>query len=115
MYLAFGIGRGVWESTTKAVFADFFSGPNAGAGFAHIVIQNGAAGAIGAKVFSDDSISQPWKAGILLFWAGLGIVTYLIASRMKSPANAVAEEKGHIQRNIEAKPLLTDNEGYTEG
>ena len=24
MYIAFGIGRGVWESTMKAVFADFF-------------------------------------------------------------------------------------------
>jgi len=110
MYLAFGIGRGVWESTTKAVFADFFSGPNAGAGFAHIVIQNGAAGAIGAKLFSNENISQEWKAGILLFFAGTGIVFYLIATRMKG--TSVADGGGNIQTGADSddEPLLDEKE-----
>lgn len=40
LYLLQGIGRGVYESTNKAVFSDFFTGSQAPAAFANVRLQN---------------------------------------------------------------------------
>merc|ERR1711998_396723 len=45
MYILFGLGRATFESTNKAVFADFFPNDADGA-FANIILQSGAASTI---------------------------------------------------------------------
>lgn len=84
LYIIFGCGRGVWESTMKAVFADFFGGDPAtsAAAFANIPLQNGFSGAIGFIIFSQ--IESPRTLGMWLV-AGIGvcgIVTYWVANGM---------------------------------
>lgn len=39
-YVLQGLGRGVYESTNKAVFADFFAGPRAPGAFANVMMQS---------------------------------------------------------------------------
>merc|ERR1711998_613977 len=45
LYVLQGLGRGVWESTNKAVVADYFSYDNLGA-FSNLIVANGGASAI---------------------------------------------------------------------
>jgi len=45
LFVLHGIGRGVWEATNKALFAEYFAYDTLGA-FSNIIIQNGAASAI---------------------------------------------------------------------
>ena len=68
LYVLFGIGRGVFESTSKAVFADFFQGPRATAGFANSAMQNGLSGSIGFFIFP--MIDYHYKAYIVVFFGG---------------------------------------------
>ena len=50
LYLLHGIGRGVWESTNKAVVLDFF--PNSvTAAFANILVANGLASTVGFFIY----------------------------------------------------------------
>merc|ERR1712048_575615 len=46
-YVLQGVGRGVYESTNKGVFADFYSGPKAPGAFANAMMQNTASSTIG--------------------------------------------------------------------
>ena len=85
LYIIFGCGRGVWESTMKAVFADFFGGDPAtsAAAFANIPLQNGFSGAIGFIIFPQ--IESPRTLGMWLVASiGVcGVVTYWVANGMK--------------------------------
>jgi hypothetical protein len=85
LYIIFGCGRGVWESTMKAVFADFFGGDPAtsAAAFANIPLQNGFSGAIGFIIFSQ--IESPRTLGMWLVASiGVtGVVTYWVANGIK--------------------------------
>jgi hypothetical protein len=47
LYIAQGVGRGNFESTNKAVFADFFPGSKAEPAFANFVIWTGLSMSIG--------------------------------------------------------------------
>ena len=90
----FGVGRGVWESSMKAVFADFF--PNdATAGFANMALQNGFSAGVGFLVFAlpaaktdPDHTHSPVignaMAIVTLFFGVLGIITYRAADAMNA-------------------------------
>lgn len=54
LYVVHGLGRGVWESTNKAVILDFF--PNdAMAAFANVIVSSGLASTIGFFMYEFDS------------------------------------------------------------
>jgi len=46
-YVLQGLGRGVYESTNKAIFADFFPGDKSVGGFANCILQNTGSSTIG--------------------------------------------------------------------
>merc|ERR1712070_808057 len=46
-YLLQGMARGVYESTNKGVFADFYQGPKAPGAFANAMLQNTASSTVG--------------------------------------------------------------------
>jgi hypothetical protein len=77
IYMAHGAGRGVWESTNKAVIADFFEVKDAPAAFANVVWSNGFAQCVGYFLFP--SFSRQLKAGICVSSVSLGIVGYFAA------------------------------------
>jgi len=52
LYITFGIGRAVYESTNKAVYADFFPTERAGA-FGLVAFESGLFGAVGFILFAD--------------------------------------------------------------
>jgi len=106
LYMLFGIGRGVFESTSKAVFADFFQGPRATAGFANSAMQNGLSGSIGFFVFP--LMDYHYKAYIVVICGVVGIATYLVADNINK------QQKKQRQLSIndnsaEDDPLLGDN------
>lgn len=77
IYLAvYGIGRGTWENTNKAVIADLFvdTPEHSTAGFSGISFANGFAGAIGYFTFS--SMSRSTMSTVVTVFALVGIVAY---------------------------------------
>eukprot|EP00039_Didymoeca_costata_P015874 m.275822 g.275822 ORF g.275822 m.275822 type:complete len:488 (+) comp16295_c0_seq6:119-1582(+) len=105
VYIMFGVGRGVWESTTKAVFADFFPGALATAGFANIALQNGLSGALGYFIFP--FFSYHIKAYFVIGFAGLGILTYLLAQGIHTRSKLRQE-----RTSVESKPLMDNGEEF---
>merc|ERR1711871_811505 len=59
-YVLQGLGRGVWESTNKAIFLDYFEYDKMGAG-SNLIIQNGGASAIAFFVNAFSSASPTVK------------------------------------------------------
>jgi len=76
IYLIMGNGRAVYESTYKAVIADFFPERKAGA-FAIFGVQGGLAGAMGYLVFAPFVNIDPVTAANIL--TGMGAVAMLLA------------------------------------
>merc|ERR1719160_447723 len=60
LYVVHGIGRGVWESTNKAVILDFFPDKPMAA-FANVIVSSGLASTIGFFMyqFNDDLVNHP--------------------------------------------------------
>ena len=79
--IIYGIGRGTWENTNKAVIADFFSSnPSTNtAAFAGISFTSGLAGAIGYFLFPN--ISRNAIATIVTTCGGAAIFSYFLANR----------------------------------
>lgn len=82
--IVYGIGRGTWENTNKAVIADFFSEtPDLStSAFAAISFSNGLAGAIGYFAFG--SMSRLAMAGVVMVSSLLAIAAYLFAAHIHS-------------------------------
>ena len=76
IYAAQGVGRGIFESTNKAVVADFFSS-NAPAAFSNVIWSSGGASAVGYFLFKN--ISGKTQAVIVAVTGIAGIVCYFIA------------------------------------
>lgn len=75
LYMVFGIGRAVYESTNKAVYADFFPTDRAGA-FGLVAFESGLFGAVGFLLFAsflDVSITTITLVQIVV--AGLSVIT----------------------------------------
>merc|ERR1712086_832403 len=91
IYIVYGCGRAVWESTTKAVFADFFP-DDPQAAFANIVLQSGLASTVAFFVFPDLSPLQ--KEVILGVTATLGAICFSIASFIHQGEQKAKEVEG---------------------
>jgi len=79
LYIVAGNGRAVFESTNRAVFADFFPSTSAGA-FAFMAVQSGLAGTLGFLVFASFAhISAIDTAKILIAISGTACITVPIA------------------------------------
>ena len=87
----YGCGRSIWESTTKAVFADFFP-DDPQAAFANIVLQSGLASTIAFFVFPDLSPLQ--KEIILGVTAILGALCFMLASVIHKREQETKEAEG---------------------
>lgn len=106
IYVFFGCGRGIWESTMKAVFADFFGGNPAtsGAAFANIPLQNGLSGAAGYILFTQ--VTDPREVGkwLVIVIGVIGIITYIFANqidkRIQREASANKEESRALITSI---------------
>jgi hypothetical protein len=80
LYLLQGIGRGIFESTNKAVIADYCPGERSEAGFASFVILSGAASTImffiipvlKAPTMSDIDFGKPVFASTVVLFSLLG-------------------------------------------
>lgn len=77
--IIYGIGRGTWENTNKAVIADFFaSNPSTNtAAFAGISFTSGLAGAVGYFLFPN--ISRDAIACVVTAFGGIAIISYYFA------------------------------------
>lgn len=122
MYVGFGLGRGVWESTMKAVFADYFGGDvgfdenQKNAAFSHIPIQNGVMGATGfflmaftdhPRAFAPEMLATIAVVGLFSYAAAEGYFRWQVANH-KFPAPAV-EKSALLPEPAEDDSLLTDN------
>eukprot|EP01038_Epipyxis_sp_PR26KG_P005980 gene5980-8236_t len=78
--IIYGVGRGTWENTNKAVIADLFTNSPelSTSGFAAISFSNGFAGAIGYFTFS--SISRNAMATTVFVSSIIAITCFLISS-----------------------------------
>ena len=90
-----GLGRGVWESTNKAIFLEYFKYDVAGAG-SNLIIQNGGASALAFFVNAYASASPTVadckadgqcpafaaEGWIVVVSSGLAIVGFIFASKL---------------------------------
>ena len=90
IYIVQGIGRGNFESTNKAVFADFFPGAKAEAAFANFVIWSGLSMTIG--YFIIPHLSSTVSSVLCMFSAVVGGLCYLVADR-ESQQRARSEQR----------------------
>lgn len=77
LYVFQGSGRAVYESTNKAVFADFFQGENTEGAFANVMIQNSLA-FIGCFIFSA-TLPKVALAGAVFVLALVTFPCYMLA------------------------------------
>lgn len=77
IYALMGVGRGVFESTNKAVIADFFTKEETMAAFANVIWSSGGSSALGFFLFPNlAATTQVW---ITLITGFTGIVCFFIA------------------------------------
>jgi len=81
LYLMQGLGRAVYESTSKGVFADFFPGRAVGA-FANCMLQSSSAFAM--CFFLSDVLQGPELARIVMVLSVLTPLGYLSAVRLRA-------------------------------
>jgi len=81
-YLLQGLGRGVYESTNKGIFADFFPGEKGVGAFANCMMQNTASATVGYALGLGE-VDQ-YAVYILIPSALLTVPMLMVATRMKS-------------------------------
>lgn len=81
--VVYGMGRGTWENTNKAVIADLFmeTPQLSTSAFAAIAFFNGFAGAIGYFTFS--SMTRDTMAAIVALFSLFSILSYLASHRLQ--------------------------------
>lgn len=79
IYVVQGIGRGNFESTNKAVFADFFPGAKAEAAFANFVIWSGLSMTIGYAIIPH--LPSAVSSLLCVISAVVGGLCYIVADR----------------------------------
>jgi hypothetical protein len=112
VYIFQGVGRGIFESTNKAVIADFF-GDNAPAAFANVIWSSGGASAVGyfwftsmvgdskcvGTSFGNEVDNHPIckgvkeQAGICCFTCIAGIVFYFMAVFYKNSGSKTSGDR----------------------
>lgn len=95
LFVLQGLGRGVWESTNKAIFLDYFAHDKVGAG-AQIIIQNGGATAVAfflsayspARPTAHDCVTRgecpayDLEAWAIMVFSVVAVVGFLVASTL---------------------------------
>jgi MFS family permease len=90
-YILQGMGRGVYESTNKGIFADFFPGEKSVGAFANCMVQNTFASTIGYVMgLASVDKSEVW---ILLVCSIVTVPGLAIAAKMKQ-SSALEEKVG---------------------
>merc|ERR1719192_2842212 len=96
IYLIMGNGRAVFESTNRAVYADFFPETKEGA-FAMLSFSNGIAGMIGFLVFAKFVGISPTLAAVLLFAIGaVALITVPLAFLWNNREKAERETRERL-------------------
>jgi len=96
LYIVMGNGRAVFESTNRAVFADFFPKTSAGA-FALMAFQSGLAGTVGFVVFTKYVNISPLNAArVLIVIGGTACVTVPLAFYLNSKEKVKTEEDSSL-------------------
>jgi hypothetical protein len=90
-----GIGRGHFESTNKAVFADFFPGSKSEPAFANFVIWSGLSMTIGYFILPH--LSSAVSSLLCVFSAVVGGVCYMVAER-EYCSTQPTQSQSHTQR-----------------
>ena len=82
--IIYGMGRGTWENTNKAVIADLYADTpdKSTAAFAAISFFNGLAGAIG--YFSFSSMGRLGMAALVMITSVVAIGCYLLSAHIHS-------------------------------
>jgi len=88
-YVLHGLGRGVYESTNKGIFADFFPGQNAMGAFANCMMQNTAASSVGFLLGATSRFRA--EALVLLGCSILTVPCLLLANMQRSNAEFVVK------------------------
>jgi len=102
-FVLMGMGRAVYESTNKAIFADFFPGPKAPGAFANVFVFGTLASVItyglGLAAGSDQDAPEYTVMFVcLLFFAAVTLPCYLVAGRMKKAEDEMAVLHGQPLR-----------------
>jgi hypothetical protein len=108
LYIAQGVGRGNFESTNKAVFADFFPGSKAEPAFANFVIWTGLSMSIGYLAIPHVHLAA---LSVLCAVTAVGGGTcYMIAHRMHQTDTAVqkSDTREDLMKNS-GHPLTTND------
>jgi len=117
IYVLFGVGRGIWESTMKAVFADYFGDlPQPAAAFASIPFQNGFAGAAGFIIFGNIKSDAAARDVGKYFVAAIGIagiICYLIADQINR-ANKRGKAKADQASLLSSQGANGENGTFTK-
>lgn len=90
LYTIYGAGRSVWESTVKAIFADFFNEEDSQAAFANIILQSGTSSTIAFFVFP--GLSGSVKGALVIISASLGFVCFVLADQIHARDKEVDAE-----------------------
>ena len=83
-----GVGRGIFESTNKAVVADFFAA-DAPAAFSNVIWSSGGASAMGYFLFQN--ISGRTQAEVVVASGFVGIVCFMIAHVIHQRSKEIEE------------------------
>lgn len=79
LFVAYGMGRAMWEGPNKAVFADFFADAPEPA-FANLILQNGGASTVAFFAFPNLSVRA--KEIICICFAAIAVPAYIAADRI---------------------------------
>lgn len=85
-YIFMGIGRAVYESTNKAIFADFFPGDKSPGAFANVFVF-GTGASTAAFIMGAAGDPEP-ELYLLLFFAAITFPCFLVASMLRSRASS---------------------------
>jgi len=88
-YVLMGIGRAVYESTNKAIFADFFPGEKSAGAFANVFVFGTCASTLGFTFGASKKDTE--ELILLITFAVLTVPGYLLASMVKSREDAPQE------------------------
>lgn len=89
-YIFMGIGRAVYESTNKAIIADFFPGDQSPGAFANVFVFGNAASSIAFMLAASQNTSV--ELYLLLIFAALTVPSFIAASHLRA-ADGAEEEK----------------------
>jgi len=113
LYLLQGSGRAVYESTNKAVFADFFQGEKTEGAFANCMLQSSLAFAV--SFFMQAAIRQGLTLEfIIIILSGLMVVMFPVAKLAQSRRDEREEQRSKKLEEIDAEKATDQSTDSTQ-